>query len=271
MVRTLTSLALVGCASLVAAQYSSSDATGSLGALSTNCQQAAVTLLGSDFATCANLQGLLGVVTGSGSLVQPINTWLGGLCDRGNCSSAAIQNATSVIDQGCSSDLSDGNTIVTSLRSLVQNFNEEKSYVCLEDTSNSTYCITSLLNEIQTGTGQELSVSSLTSFNLTALTQIPASTVCTPCNSALLYSVAQTGQLNQSEVSMAQSYCNDQSFGTSIPTGVKSATTNSSSSSDGTNASSSTGGTSAGTTHHVGKWTLGAAGLVGTFGLALLV
>lgn len=67
--RTSTTAVL---ATSFAAVASAQSLGGSLGSISSNCQQAALTLLGSDFATCSNLQGLLGIATStSGSLVQP--------------------------------------------------------------------------------------------------------------------------------------------------------------------------------------------------------
>ncbi|GAA5910137.1 uncharacterized protein JCM6883_000566 [Sporobolomyces salmoneus] len=265
-----TSLALFATLSLPPVSAQSLDSS-SLGDISSNCQSAALTLLGSDFATCSNLQGLLGIATGgtSGSLVDPVNSWLSGLCDRGNCSESAIQNATSVVDQGCSSDIQQGNVVITTLRSAIENFNSEKEAVCLRSTSNNSYCLTSLLSEVQNATGSQLSISSLSSLNLTEFEQIPASTVCTDCNSALLYKFSQSGSLNQSELTRAQEYCSDNQFGTTLPSTVSTAASNSSSNGGGNADSSSTGGTSGAE----GLKALGSmvvAGFAGIVGLTLL-
>jgi len=57
---------------LVATTVASAQSLGgSLGGISSNCQQAALTLLGSEFAQCSDLSGLLGVATASGSIVEP--------------------------------------------------------------------------------------------------------------------------------------------------------------------------------------------------------
>ncbi|GAA5822233.1 hypothetical protein JCM5353_001540 [Sporobolomyces roseus] len=256
---------------LVATTVASAQSLGgSLGGISSNCQQAALTLLGSEFAQCSDLSGLLGVATASGSIVEPINSWLGGLCTQGNCSDSAIANATSVIDGGCSSDLSDGNVIIETIRSAVSNFNADKQAICLESTANNTYCLTSLLESVSSASGQSLDISSLATLNISALTSIPASTICTECNSGLLYKFQQAGSLNQSEITQAQQYCGNQQFGTSLPQGV--AVAGSSNSSTGGNSTgngssgSSTGGTNGASS--IKGLSVGIVGIVaGTFAL----
>lgn len=74
--------ALAFSASLTSAQSSSSNATGlangAFGSLSQNCQSAVSTLISSQFASCADVFGLLPVLSGSGSVVQPRQSpWLG--------------------------------------------------------------------------------------------------------------------------------------------------------------------------------------------------
>ncbi|GAA5855923.1 hypothetical protein JCM3766R1_003954 [Sporobolomyces carnicolor] len=273
---TLAAAALIAIASTTSGvEAQSSSFGGSLGSISSNCQQAALTLLGSEFATCSNLQGLLGIATStssSSSIVDPINTWLGGLCDRGNCSDSAIKNATNVVDSGCSSDLADGNVVISTLRGAIENFNAEKEAVCLRSTNSSGggggYCISSLLGEIQNATDTTLSIDSLASLNLTAFEEIPAATVCTDCNSALLYKFAQTGSLNQSEIQQAQKFCSDDKFGTEVPSTVSSEATSNSST---TTTSSSGGGTNAATGLRVPPSSLAAAvAVLGSIGVSTL-
>lgn len=295
---TLAAAALIAIASTTSGvEAQSSSFGGSLGSISSNCQQAALTLLGSEFATCSNLQGLLGIATStssSSSIVDPsqyslptrltslllstdptpqllVNTWLGGLCDRGNCSDSAIKNATNVVDSGCSSDLADGNVVISTLRGAIENFNGEKEAVCLRSTNSSGgggYCISSLLGEIQNATDTTLSIDSLASLNLTAFEEIPAATVCTDCNSALLYKFAQTGSLNQSEIQQAQKFCSDDKFGTEVPSTVSSEATSNSST---TTTSSSGGGTNAATGLRVPPSSLAAAvAVLGSIGVSTL-
>ncbi|GAA5874113.1 hypothetical protein JCM16303_005747 [Sporobolomyces ruberrimus] len=275
---SVAATALFATSSLVSGQSLGS----SLGGISSDCQQAALTLLGSDFATCSNLQGLLGIVTGaSGNLIDPINTWLGGLCTKGNCSTSAIQNATSVVDTGCSSDIQDGNELVTTLRSAITNFNDEKAAVCLRSTANNQYCITSLLSEIQNATNTDISITSIATLNISAFQQLQPATVCTDCNSALLHEFSRTGALNQSEIEEARGFCSNSDFGSKIPDTVSAVSTNSSSSStggssNGTSNGGSANGSSTGGTNAAGSLTLGGlaqvavAGVAGIVGIALL-
>ena len=65
----MTTFALI--AGTAATLSSAQSLGGSLGGISSDCQQAALTLLGSEFAQCSQLSGLLGVATASGSIVDP--------------------------------------------------------------------------------------------------------------------------------------------------------------------------------------------------------
>lgn len=178
------------------------------------------------------------------------------------------------------------------IRSAVSNFNADKQAICLESTANNTYCLTScvsvfpplfsssplahplllisLLESVSSASGQSLDISSLATLNISALTSIPASTICTECNSGLLYKFQQAGSLNQSEITQAQQYCGNQQFGTSLPQGV--AVAGSSNSSTGGNSTgngssgSSTGGTNGASS--IKGLSVGIVGIVaGTFAL----
>lgn len=161
------------------------DASSLLSGISSTCQSSVSSLLSSEFASCADVGGLLPVLTSSGSVVSSIDSYLGTLCGSSNCSSSAIENATSVIDAGCASDLSSGNQLVTVARTVVANFNSVKEAVCLQQSSNSTYCVTDLLTKVQTALGTDLTVSTLTSLDLASLEKIPSSDVCDDCAHAL--------------------------------------------------------------------------------------
>jgi hypothetical protein len=73
----------------------------------------------------------------------------------------------------------------TVARTVVANFNSVKEAVCLQQSSNSTYCVTDLLTKIQTALGTDLTVSTLTSLDLASLEKIPSSDVCDDCAHAL--------------------------------------------------------------------------------------
>lgn len=55
----------------------------------------------------------------------------------------------------------------------------------MQQSSNSTYCVTDLLTKVQTALGTDLTVSTLTSLDLASLEKIPSSDVCDDCAHAL--------------------------------------------------------------------------------------
>lgn len=61
-----------------------------------------------------------------------------------------------VVDNGCSEDIANNNTIIATLRSAIDNYYVERRAFCLESTANSTYCVTELLTSIQNATGTDL-------------------------------------------------------------------------------------------------------------------
>ncbi|GAA5892105.1 hypothetical protein JCM5296_004061 [Sporobolomyces johnsonii] len=249
-------------------------ATAQLGSLtsglSSTCSSAAVSLLGSNFAQCADLTGLVSVFTQSGSIVQPVDSWLTSLCTSGtNCTTADIQNATSIIDKGCSSDIAAGSTTVITLRSLVENFTAEKEALCLQSTSNSTLCATSLLNEIQNGTNTELSISSLSNLSVSSLQSLQPASLCTGCNAGLVSSLRSSNLLNSTYVSEIQAVCGS-SFGESIPSDVSEKTSSSNSSTGNTGSTSSTSLSGAAGLSALGGWKAAGFAVAGVVGFAVL-
>ncbi|GEM09771.1 hypothetical protein Rt10032_c09g3788 [Rhodotorula toruloides] len=269
-----TAIALT--AALAATGAHAQSASSLLNGLSSQCTSAATSLLGSDFASCSQLSGLLSVVTASGSVVNPINTWLGSVCSASNCSTAAITNATSVIDNGCSSELSSGQAIVTAARSVVANFNAVKEGICLQYSSNSTFCITDLLQSVQSATGQQVTLSTLTSLNASMLQSIPSSAVCTDCAHGLVTKLGSalsngTSSSTQSSVFGAvSSYCGSSFADGQVPSTLKEASSSSNSSSSGNSAVTSkslSGAVSLG----AGSWTAAGAALAGVAAIVALV
>lgn len=84
---------------------------------------------------------ILRVVTGTGSIITPFNTFLQGACSQ-TCSASTLTTATSSIQSGCATDLSSNNEIATLLLTLVQNYTEVKGVACLQASSNNTFCLT---------------------------------------------------------------------------------------------------------------------------------
>lgn len=88
-----------------------------------------------------------------------------------------------MVDKGCASDLEAGaeiavgllsllrgfrcvmyltrpsfNCVQVQIRSAIANYNTEQKALCLQSTSNSSYCATQLLTEVQTQSGTDLSL-----------------------------------------------------------------------------------------------------------------
>lgn len=89
--------------------------------LSASCQSAATGLLSTNFATCANVVGLVQVVSASGSVITPLNNWLNGLCPK-TCAQSDLSTAQNSINSGCASDISGGNPLALGLQALTANY-----------------------------------------------------------------------------------------------------------------------------------------------------
>lgn len=67
-------LAIAAAAATVfLASSASAQLSGLTSGLSSSCQQSAAGLLAGDFATCANLIGLVSIITAQGSVISPVN------------------------------------------------------------------------------------------------------------------------------------------------------------------------------------------------------
>lgn len=159
-------------------------------------------LITSGFGSCVSILSLANVLSAQGSIVQPrsslflffatlpghcnasgaddrltVNTWLGSACAN-TCDQTTLTNATNIVEQGCSSDLQNGNAVAVSrstpvalqqpsdkfrvqsaLDVLTKNYTQVKDALCLQAKSNSTFCVTNLLTDIQNASGNNISVS----------------------------------------------------------------------------------------------------------------
>jgi hypothetical protein len=77
------------------------------------------------------------VLTGqtSGSIIDPLNSYLGSLCADGNtrCSNETLSNAQTQIDNNCSSDLQNAganDNIVNALLQVFDNYDEVITAAC---------------------------------------------------------------------------------------------------------------------------------------------
>jgi len=160
--------------------------------LSTSCQSAATGLISTPFSNCANIPGLVSVVTATGSVVTPVDSWIKGVCSSAPCSQADIDTASASIDTGCSTDLANGVPAALALSIVTANYTLVREVVCLQAISNSTFCLTDFLNAYQTSSGSPVTVSGVSALlgnpaSLeSTLANVPASDICTDCNHAIL-------------------------------------------------------------------------------------
>ncbi|GAA5833758.1 hypothetical protein JCM9279_001616 [Rhodotorula babjevae] len=258
--------------SLVAAQSASSLVDG----LSATCQAAALSLLSnSQLAQCASIGSLSSIVLTSGSVVDPINTWLGNLCGEADCSEASLQNASTSIQNGCATEISSGSSdIVTTALSVLENFDSVKAGLCLQYSSNSSFCVTDLLKSVESATGQSLTVSTLTSLDASTLESLPAATFCTDCAHGLVtkFDAALSNGTSSSTASSltgeVTSVCGESFADGQVPSTLSESTgsNKTTTTSNGVESSSLSGAPAVG----AGLWKAAGAALVGVAGVALL-
>ena len=143
------------------------------------------------------------------------NNFLRGACSQ-NCTPAVLSTASASVSSGCSTDLASASPIATVLSTLVSptGYGNVKGVVCLQATANSTFCITkyapqihriiavrsssspprSLLTSVQTSTGQDITVDTVTGLItgntlVSTLNALPASQLCTDCAKGLVTNV----------------------------------------------------------------------------------
>lgn len=196
--------------------------------LSTSCQTAAGGFLLGDLGSCLSLTSLVPVLTGSGSIIPSIDSYLGTICTSPPCSNSTLTSAESTIQSSCSSDLNNGSTLVVALDTLLQNYTVVRDVACLQSTTNNTYCITQTLSAIQNATGTQITSSYITSLldsnstELNSLIGLDASVLCTSCTKAIYQEISKAiPSIADSTIGKAiLSKCGSD-FGTgSMPSGV---------------------------------------------------
>ncbi|KAM0753677.1 hypothetical protein T439DRAFT_322565 [Meredithblackwellia eburnea MCA 4105] len=276
-----TTTAVVAVLTVVGRTSAQSSVTSALGGLSTNCQTAATSLLTSSFGTCVNVLGLVNVLSASGSIISPLNSWLSGACSQ-TCSSSTLSTASSTIESGCSTDIQNGTAIAVGLETLTTNYTAVKNVLCLQAVSNSTFCLSNLLTAVQTATGTNVTTSTVTSLltdgvsSLTSLlSEVPASSLCTDCTHAMVSKLqvlaSSTSTSSSSALSAVSSECGASFVDGSIPSTVQEASSSNSSSSASASASSSKSAVSSTSLSAAGRVSVGQDGLGKATALALFV
>ncbi|KAG0141606.1 hypothetical protein CROQUDRAFT_34731, partial [Cronartium quercuum f. sp. fusiforme G11] len=171
--------------------------SGLVSGLSTSCQAAAGSLLSSDFGGCSNVIGLVSVLGAQGSVVSPLNNWISGVCSANPCSTSTLSTAQASVNAGCGDDVSKGVSAAISLSTIVTNYNAVRNLLCTQYTSNGTFCVPSILGNVQTVSGKNVSIMQVQgvltqgSAALTSmLSSIPTGAYCVDCGKAIFVEAA---------------------------------------------------------------------------------
>jgi len=167
--------------------------------LSAGCLAALVNVAASPEAACIDASSLVtaaSTLTNTTSIVDPINTWLTGLCGQSTCSNASLAAIVTNVTTGCSAELSsfgftsDETPAVISL--VQQYYPTVQSVVCLKDTANSTLCVTETLKNVESLLGT-LDINNIAGIEAkaNALTSVPTNLTCTSCIKAA-YNIINT-------------------------------------------------------------------------------
>ncbi|KAG5353145.1 hypothetical protein C0989_009989 [Termitomyces sp. Mn162] len=210
LTRTLT---LSAIASLAAAQVS----------LSSSCQAALTTIATSpDVNACLVLTPLIPILTNpSESIVDPVNSWLTGLCAAPACSNTTLATIVSSITSGCSAEVqslglssSDNSTVTT----LVQRFYPTvRKAVCLKD--GNTNCVTETLTNAQSVLGTLSLNNIMTLASSDVETPLPTNITCSNCAKAI-YNTVNTGAPGILSPESLQDTCGSSFTDGTTPTGI---------------------------------------------------
>lgn len=160
-----------------------------IGNLSSSCQQTVLQLaIGSDFSTCNKIPQVLPIVTqalsasNESSLVPYIDQIVSLECATAGCSNSTLTSAYNTLASGCATDLSRYGVSNSTLRTIFQQYPLAREVVCLQTVTpfvanstttsspststsgNATYCATSLLNQVQSIAGTNLSAGFISSL-----------------------------------------------------------------------------------------------------------
>ena len=126
------------------------------------------------------------------SVVEPLNNYLGSLCadSTEKCSNATLTSAQQTVQSACASDLSNagGDGAVSVLNGLFTSYPQFYTAACSKNETTNSYCVTSILQQLQNATGQNLnfgSVANLIGGGTDGLSQLNSALndgqLCTGC------------------------------------------------------------------------------------------
>jgi len=237
--------------------------------LSSSCTGSALSLIVGPLNTCLSLTTLAGLFTTSGSIVAPLDSYLNNdICNTDACSTDTLSSANQTINDNCQEDIQNGNTLITALRTVLNEYPTIREAVCLQASGNNTRCITQSLYGIQNATGQQIDTSFVTGLlgsgntSLTDLAQLDSNVVCTGCNQAIYQIASESNNSTFASGAVGRAIgtkCgSDFTSSTTFPTDVKNPIDPTSTNSAASGASSSVAATSsAGGNNAAGRtWSL---------------
>lgn len=165
--------------------------------LSQQCQDTLTNALANpDLSKCLNIFNAINIfeTTANSSIIQPVDSWLQGVCAASPCSNDTLTQAAQNITTGCQSDLSSIGVSSGDVQSIVstvqQVYPTVRKVACLSDnkSSNHSLCVTELLTDLQGAIGT-LSVNNIVSDVKSAFTgqsnlSIPKNVTCNDCTEA---------------------------------------------------------------------------------------
>jgi len=157
--------------------------------MSKDCATAFAKILGSNFATCSNVQGLLSVITTrpDESLVQPLEKYIGGMKI---CADSDLAIVKAEIAAGCTSASDQSQPTVIAIQQIASNYNDIYSLLTTND--HGQLCIPSILESAETSSNKKFSASNLQSLLggnakglLDLLSNLDTSVYCNKCGQGL--------------------------------------------------------------------------------------
>lgn len=227
--------------------------------ISAGCTGTLFQLALGDLGQCLQMTTLLQFIGQSGSIIDPLNNYLGQLCADGapTCSNQTLDDAQSQLNQSCSGDLENAGANggqVNALFQIFDHYDEVRTAACSRNDTTNEYCLTSTLEQVQNVTGQDVSAD----FFLNVLTgsgdsisqlsdAFSSGEFCTGCVATIYQqAVMANGSIEDTELAdTLEQQCGNQTL--TNPSGVQSSSPASSSASpSASGASGSSSGNAAG-------------------------
>jgi hypothetical protein len=203
--------------------------------ISQQCQTAAFGLIASPLVQCLQISTLTPLITGRNSSIIPVlDNWMEAICASAPCNQTAFDDAAAALASGCASDLSifglSGPSINETLSQVFQAYPIVRELVCLKtvdtnssaisnitsgansttieessynlNTTNGTFCVSNLLEQVEEIAGFNLTVNKLLEVGMQAysgnyssvanFTNLPPTALCQDCIFAGADIVAQS-------------------------------------------------------------------------------